>query len=69
MPGSGVQPTGEGRTVSVLLRKKMSQASKQYRLRASESNRGGAPLPSLNLGGILTLLFNVRDGMLSEDMN
>ena len=57
VPGSRQQPVGEGRTVTVLMRRKMSVAMSEYRARASTSSRNGILLPSLNLAGILTNLF------------
>ena len=60
VPGARYQPVGEGRTVTVLLREKMSQAAKQYRLKTTESSRNGMLLPVLNLAGILTALFKVN---------
>ena len=59
VPGSGFRPVGDGRTITVLLRKKMSQAAKQYRLKTTESSRNEMLLPVLNLAGILTALFKV----------
>jgi hypothetical protein len=58
VPGSMDAPYGEGRTVTVLLKKKMSQAASQYRMKVAESSRGGGrTLPQLNLAGILTHIF------------
>ena len=61
VPGSGVRPMGEGRTVTVLLRKKMSQAAKHYRQKAAESSRNSSMLPALTMAGILSTLFKVRE--------
>jgi hypothetical protein len=48
--------------VTVLLRKKMSQAAKHYRQKAAESSRNSSSmLPALTMAGILSTLFKVSE--------